>query len=204
MIQDHLLARGINDPRVLEAMRKVPRNRFVEPALADRAYEDSPLPIGDKQTISQPFMVGLMTQALQLTGAEKVLEVGTGSGYQTAVLAELARNVFTIEKIAALALKARATLDQLGYYNVAIQIGDGTIGWSEHAPFDAILVTAGAPALPQPLPDQLAIGGRLVIPLGDERSQILKRLRRTEAGLEEEDLGECRFVKLKGKFGWID
>ena len=204
MIQDQLLARGIKEPRVVEAMRKVPRNRFVEPALADRAYEDSPLPIGEKQTISQPYMVALMTQALQLTGEEKVLEIGTGSGYQTAVLAELARNVFSIEKIASLALKARAALDGLGYYNVAVQIGDGTLGWSEHAPFDAILVTAGSPALPQPLPGQLAMGGRLVIPLGDEQYQVLKRFRRTESGIEEEDLGECRFVKLKGKFGWID
>lgn len=196
------MARGIKDPRVQQAMRKVPRHFFVESALADRAYEDGPLPIGEKQTISQPYMVALMTEALELAGNEKVLEIGTGSGYQTAILAEIAPNVFSIEKIRSLATRARATLDDLGYYNVAIQVGDGTLGWSEHAPFDAILVTAGAPAVPQPLVEQLSIGGRLVIPLGDEQSQVLKRFRRTATGLEEEQLGECRFVKLCGKYGW--
>ena len=204
MVQDQLVARGIKDPRVLQAMRKVPRHLFVEPALAARAYHDTPLPIGEKQTISQPYMVGLMVKALELTGEERVLEIGTGSGYQTAILAELSRNVFSIEKIGPLAVRARAMLDQLGYYNVAIHVGDGTLGWSEHAPFDAIIVAAGSLGLPQPLIEQLGDGGRLVIPLGDEHSQVLKRVRRTFSGLAEEDLGECRFVRLKGKYGWPD
>ena len=204
MVQEQLVARGIRDARVLQAMRKIPRHLFVESALAGRAYDDGPLPIGEKQTISQPYMVGLMTQALELKGDERVLEVGTGSGYQTAVLAELCRNVFSIEKIRSFALRARAVLDELGYYNVAIHVGDGTLGWAEHAPFDAILVTAGAPGLPQPLVEQLALGGRLVIPLGDEQAQVLKRVRRTAEGLEEQQLGECRFVKLWGKYGWAD
>lgn len=197
------MGRGIKDPRVIQAMREVPRHLFVEEALAERAYDDGPLPIGDKQSISQPYMVALMTEALELKGDEKVLEIGTGSGYQTTVLAELARNVFSIEKIRALAIRARAILDELNYYNVAIHIGDGTLGWTEQAPFDAILVTAGSPTLPQPLVEQLATGGRLVIPLGDEQSQVLKRIRRTASGLEEEQLGECRFVKLWGKYGWV-
>jgi len=204
MIQDQLLARGIKDPRVLEVMRQIPRHLFVESALAGRAYEDSPLPIGEKQSISQPYMVALMTQALDLRGDERVLEIGTGSGYQTAVLAGLCQNVFTIEKIRPLAARARAMLDNFGLYNVAIHVGDGTLGWAEHAPFDAILVTAGSPSLPQPLVEQLVSGGRLVIPLGDEQSQVLKRIWRTPTGQEEEVLGECRFVKLWGKYGWPD
>ena len=196
------MARGIKDPRVIEAMLRVPRHAFVEEALADRAYDDRPLPIGEKQSISQPYMVALMTEALQLNGDEKVLEIGTGSGYQSAILAELARNVFSIEKIRTLATQARTILDGLQYYNVAIHVGDGTLGWSEHAPYDAIVVTAGSPSLPQPLVDQLATGGRLVIPLGDEHAQVLKRIRSSDSGLEEEPLGECRFVKLWGKYGW--
>jgi len=204
MVREQLLERGIKDPRVVEAMRKVPRHLFVETALADRAYDDGPLPIGDKQTISQPYMAGLMTEALQLTGKEKVLEIGTGSGYQTAVLAELSGNVFSVEKIRSLATRAREILDALRYYNVAIHVGDGTLGWNEHAPFDAVLVTAGSPTLPQPLIDQLALGGRLVIPLGDEQGQVLRRVRRTGSGLEEEELGDCRFVKLVGRYGWPD
>lgn len=202
MVQEQLLARGIEDPRVLEAMVKIPRHLFVESALADRAYDDRPLPIGDKQTISHPYMVALMTESLELSGEDRVLEIGTGSGYQTALLAELSPQVFSIEKIRALAARARALLDKMEYYNVAIHVGDGTLGWRDHAPYDAILVTAGAPELPRPLLDQLAVGGRMVIPLGDEQSQVLKRLRRTATGLAEERLGDCRFVKLWGKFGW--
>ena len=139
MVHEQVIARGIKDPRVIEAMLKVPRDLFIESALAARAHDDGPLPIGEKQTISQPYMVALMTEALELKGNEKVLEVGTGSGYQTAILAELAQHVFSIEKIRSLAVKARAILDRLGYYNVAIQVGDGTLGWSDHAPFDAIV-----------------------------------------------------------------
>ena len=204
MVQEQVAARGIKDPRVIEAMRKVPREFFVESALASRAYDDGPLPIGEKQTISQPYMVGQMTEALNLQGTEKVLEVGTGSGYQTAVLGLLAPQVFSIEKIRPLSVRARAILDELKYYNIALHVGDGTIGWSDHAPYDAILVTAGAPGVPRPLLDQLGAGGRLVIPIGDEQNQILKRIRRTESGLEEDNLGECRFVKLWGKYGWTD
>ena len=204
MVQEQLIARGLKDPRVIEAMLKVPRDWFVESALAGRAYDDGPLPIGEKQTISQPYMVALMTEALELSGSEKVLEIGTGSGYQTAVLAELAANVFSVEKIRSLSIRARAILDERGYYNVATHVGDGTIGWSDHAPYDAIVVTAGSPGVPKPLVDQLAVGGRLVIPLGDEQSQVLKRIRRTDSGLVEEELGECRFVKLWGKYGWTD
>ena len=204
MVHEQVIARGIKDPRVIEAMLKVPRDLFIESALAARAHDDGPLPIGEKQTISQPYMVALMTEALELKGNEKVLEVGTGSGYQTAILAELAQHVFSIEKIRSLAVKARAILDRLGYYNVAIQVGDGTLGWSDHEPFDAIVVTAGSPSVPKPLADQLGVGGRLIIPLGDEQAQMLKRIRRTDSGLEEEGLGECRFVKLWGKYGWAD
>ena len=164
MVQDQVIGRGVKDTRVADAMRKVPREFFVESALASRAYSDGPLPIGEKQTISQPYMVGLMTEALELNGREKVLEVGTGSGYQTAVLGLLAAQVFSIEKIRPLSVRARAVLDELNYYNVALHVGDGTIGWSDHAPYDAIIVTAGAPSIPKPLLDQLAVGGRLVVP----------------------------------------
>ena len=204
MVEEQLLARGIKDPRVLEVMCRVPRHLFVESALANRAYDDGPLPIGEKQTISQPYMVGLMTQALELRGDEKVLEIGTGSGYQTAVLAQLCQNVFSIEKIGSLAARARAILDRLGHYNVAIHVGDGTLGWAEHAPFDAILVTAGSPTVPQPLLEQMSLDGSLVIPLGDEQSQVLRRIHRTASGQNEEVLSECRFVKLSGKYGWPD
>jgi protein-L-isoaspartate(D-aspartate) O-methyltransferase len=204
MVQEQVAGRGVKDRRVAEAMLKVPREYFVESGLASRAYDDGPLPIGDKQTISQPYMVGLMSEALELKGDEKILEVGTGSGYQTAVLGLLTAQVFSIEKIRSLSVRARAILDELHYYNVALHVGDGTIGWSDHAPYDAIIVTAGAPSVPKPLLDQLGVGGRLVIPIGTEDSQVLKRVRRTESGTAEENLGECRFVKLWGKYGWAD
>ncbi len=204
MVREHLMDRGIKDPRVLQAMTKIPRHRFVESALADRAYDDEPLPIGERQTISQPYMVAFMSEALELTGGERVLEIGTGSGYQTAVLAELCLNVFSVEKFGPLAEKARVLLDELNYYNVALHVGDGTLGWSEHAPFDAIIVTAGSPELPRPLIAQLSIRGRIVLPIGNERSQMLKRFRRTASGLKEEGLGDCRFVKLLGRYGWPD
>lgn len=204
MVREHLMDRGIKDPRVLQAMTKIPRHRFVESALADRAYDDEPLPIGERQTISQPYMVAFMSEALELTGRERVLEIGTGSGYQTAVLAELCLNVFSVEKFGPLAEKARVLLDELNYYNVALHVGDGTLGWSEHAPFDAIIVTAGSPELPRPLIAQLSIRGRIVLPIGNERSQMLKRFQRTASGLQEEGLGDCRFVKLLGRYGWPD
>ena len=202
MLESQIRARDVRDPRVLEAIRKVPRHLFVEEALRDRAYFDKALPIGEKQTISQPYMVAAMSEALELQGRDRVLEIGTGSGYQTAVLAELAESVFSVERIASFVPLARRRLESLGYYNVLIKIGDGTIGWSEHAPYDAILVTAAAPQVPRPLLDQLKLGGRLVVPLGPEDAQMLVRIRRDEEGFHEEALGECRFVKLIGRHGW--
>lgn len=202
MVRTQLRDRGIHDSRVIRAMRRVPRHLFVEPALVNRAYDDDPLPIGAKQTISQPYIVGYMLQALKLKGTERVLEIGTGSAYQTALLAELCANVFSVEKLHELAVQARTRLDELRYYNVAIHMGDGTLGWSEHAPYDAIVVAAGAPRIPEPLAQQLAAGGRLVIPIGDDQSQTLKLTMRTPTGLEETDLGGCRFVKLLGRYGW--
>lgn len=202
MVEEQIVARGIKNPRLLAAMRKIPRHLFVDPGLLQRAYNDSSLPIGQKQTVSQPYMAARMTDALELSGEERVLEIGTGSGYQTALLAELSFNVFSVEKIRGLATKARALLDRLQYQNIAIQVGDGSIGWPEHSPFDAIVVTAGAPELPRPLIEQLALGGRLVIPVGDHQTQVLVRITRHAEKFEEEQLGECRFVKLWGKFGW--
>jgi protein-L-isoaspartate(D-aspartate) O-methyltransferase len=202
MVEEQLISRGVKDPRVIAAMKKIPRHLFVEEALQNQAYTDHPLPIGEKQTISQPYIVALMTEALDLKGTEKVLEIGAGSGYQTAILAELAQKVFSIERIRSLAIKARKLLFELGYFNVEIKIFDGTYGWVEESPFDAIIVTAGGPDIPQPLLDQLAVGGRLVIPVGDAYVQDLIRLRKKEDGIHKEDLGGCRFVKLIGKYGW--
>jgi protein-L-isoaspartate(D-aspartate) O-methyltransferase len=202
MIEEQLVARGIADPRVLAAMAQIERHLFVEEALQERAYDDKPLPIGARQTISQPFMVGLMTQTLALRGTERVLEIGTGCGYQTAVLAELAANVFSIERISTLAVRARQLLDRLGYYNVATRVGDGTLGWGDEAPFDAIVVTAGTPQVPRPLIAQLADGGRLVFPIGEEELQTLVRIRKEGERLREEYFGDCRFVKLVGRYGW--
>jgi protein-L-isoaspartate(D-aspartate) O-methyltransferase len=204
MVQEQLIARGIQDRRLIEAMRRVPRHLFIDPGLVNRAYDDSALPIGEKQTLSQPYMAGKMTEALRLTGKEKVLEIGTGSGYQTALLAELCFNVFSVEKIRVLWRKARELLDRLEYHNIALHVGDGTIGWSEHAPYDSIIVAASAPDLPRPLIEQLSVGGKLVIPVGDDVSQVLKLVERERFGFHQEDIGECRFVKLWGKFGWQD
>src|ERR1044071_9825685 len=155
MVQEQILARGITDARVLAALRKIPRHLFVDPGIVNRAYDDSALPIGEKQTLSQPYMTARMVEALSLGGNEKVLEIGTGSGYQTALLAELCFDVFSVEKIRVLSRKARTLLDQLGYQNIALHVGDGTIGWSEHAPYDAIVVSAGSPSVPPPLVEQL-------------------------------------------------
>jgi len=202
MVEDQIIARGIKDARVIAAMKKVPRHLFVEEALQSQAYSDHPLPIGEKQTISQPYMVALMTEALQLKGNEKVLEIGGGSGYQTAILAELSEKVFSIERIRSLAIRARQLLYELGYYNVELKILDGTYGWMEEAPFDAIIVAAGAPDIPQPLLEQLAMDGRLVIPVGDAYVQDLIRGTKTAEGIKKEDLGGCRFVKLIGRYGW--
>ncbi len=202
MVEEQIIGRGIRDPKVIAAMKKLPRHLFVEEALQSQAYSDHPLPIGEKQTISQPYIVALMTEALILEGREKVLEIGTGSGYQTAVLAELAGKVFSIERIRSLTIKARKLIYELGYLNVEIKFSDGTSGWAEEGPFDAIIVTAGAPEIPQPLVDQLIIGGRLVVPVGDPYSQDLLRIIKTEQGMKKEDLGGCRFVKLIGRHGW--
>ena len=202
MVEQQLVNRGIDDIRVLAAVSKVERHRFVAEALQVRAYEDKPLPIGERQTISQPYMVGLMTEALELSDGDRVLEIGTGCGYQTAVLAELAMTVYTIERLAPLATMARQTLDAFGYTNVVSRVGDGSLGWPDEAPFDAIIVTAGSPRIPRPLVAQLAVGGRLVFPIGEEELQTLVRIRKEEAGLREEYFGDCRFVKLVGRYGW--
>ena len=202
MVEEQIVSRGIKDPKLIAALKKIPRHLFVEEALQNQAYTDHPLPIGEKQTISQPYMVALMTEALLLTGREKVLEIGTGSGYQTAILAELSEKVFSVERIRPLAIRARKLLYELGYFNVEIKIFDGTFGWIEESPFDAILVTAGSPDIPETLIDQLTTGGKLVIPVGDVFVQDLFRVTKTEAGVKKEDLGGCRFVKLIGKYGW--
>jgi protein-L-isoaspartate(D-aspartate) O-methyltransferase len=202
MVQEQIIARGVRDSRVIEALRRVPRHLFVDPGLVSRAYDDTALPIGAKQTLSQPYIAARMTEALRLKREEKVLEIGTGSGYQTALLAELCFNVFSVEKIRALSRRARVLLDRLEYHNIALHVGDGTIGWSEHAPYDAIVVAAAAPDCPKPLLEQLAVGGRLVLPVGDANNQSLLRVTRAAAGFQREELGECRFVKLLGKYGW--
>jgi len=203
MVEEQVRGRGVKDPRVLDAMLRVPRHQFVPEGLASQAYSDFPLPIGERQTISQPYMVAVMSEALQLCGDEKVLEIGTGSGYQAAVLALLARQVFSLERIPALARQARRTLDACGFARVNVRVTDGTFGWEEEAPFDAIMVTAGAPAIPAAYRDQLAPGGRLVIPVGDRLSQVLVRVtRRGERDFHEERLFGCRFVPLVGTHGW--
>jgi protein-L-isoaspartate(D-aspartate) O-methyltransferase len=203
MVAEQLEARGIDDRAVLAAMGRVPRHLFVEPHLRDHAYDDAPLPIGDRQTISQPYMVAVMTEALELAGGERVLEIGTGSGYQAAILAEIGARVVSLERIPALAERARLVLAQLGYAErVTVEIADGTLGWPAGAPWDAILVTAGAPGIPRPLVEQLAGDGRLVLPMGEDDLQTLVRIRRGPGGLAEEYLGECRFVKLLGSYGW--
>jgi len=203
MVARQLEARGIRDPRVLAAMRRVPRHRFVPDRLLDAAYDDGPLPIGEGQTISQPYMVAMMSEALRLRGDERVLEVGTGSGYQAAVLAELAAEVVSVERHRELAAPAAVLLAELGYDNAAVEIGDGTLGWPPAAPYGGILVTAGAPAVPDALRRQLVIGGRLVIPIGDRLSQAIEIHRRTgDDAWQVERSTACRFVRLIGEQGW--
>ncbi len=206
MVDKHIAARGVRDPRVLAAMREVPRELFVGPQLEEFAYTDSPLPIGEQQTISQPYIVAAMLEAAELTPADQVLEVGAGSGYAAAVMSRIAAHVHTIERHASLAREAQERFDRLGYTNIELHVGDGSKGWPAAAPFDAILVAAGAPAPPQALREQLAIGGRLVIPVGDEeRSQRLRKIRRIAADrYEEEDLGGVMFVPLIGAQGWAE
>jgi protein-L-isoaspartate(D-aspartate) O-methyltransferase len=202
MVKNQLVSRGISDRGVLQAMEKIHRHLFVEEALAGEAYNDHPLPIGHKQTISQPYIVALMTEALELTGKETVLEIGTGSGYQTAILAELAKTVYTVERIEPLLQKSKRLLEEMGYTNVRFKVSDGTRGWEDYAPYDAIIVTAGAPKVPQPLLDQLSDGGRLVIPIGNRYSQDLMRVTKAKTRFIEENLGGCRFVDLIGTHGW--
>jgi len=202
MVKNQLASRGIADEGVLQAIGKTPRHLFISEALAGEAYNDHPVPIGEKQTISQPYIVALMTEALELQGKENTLEIGTGSGYQTAILAELSSRVYTIERIKSLLVDARKLLAQLGYSNVLFKAFDGTLGWKEYAPFDAIMVTAGAPSLPEPLMDQLADNGRMVIPVGDRYTQELIKVTKKGENLEQESLGGCRFVDLIGIHGW--
>ena len=202
MVEKQIEARGITDPYVLAAMLKVPRHLFVSEALMDQAYSDFPLPIGEQQTISQPYIVAEMTQALQLNKDDRVLEIGTGSGYQAAILAEIVFRVYTIERIHSLFVKTRRLFDKLRYHNIITKYSDGTSGWIDESPFDAIIVTAGAPEIPKVLVDQLSVGGRMVLPTGDRYSQDLIRLCKDEEGVHETNLGGCRFVKLVGEYGW--
>lgn len=203
MVEQQLAARGISDQRVLAAMLAVPRHLFVEPGLQNHAYSDAPLPIGEKQTISQPFTVAAMTQALELQGHERILEIGTGSGYQTAILSHLVKRVYSVERIGLLAARARKILDQLQMSNINIKVGDGTVGWQDQAPFDGILVAAGSPDVPEEYLEQLEVGGKLVIPVGDRENQDLLRIIRLSDGqFKREDLMGCRFVPLIGKQGW--
>ena len=202
MVEWQLRRRDIRNPRVLDAFREVPREEFVPPQHAGEAYEDQPLPIGAGQTISQPYMVAVMTQALELTGDEIVFEVGTGSGYQAAILSRLARHVYTIEKFAELSARAQERLQRLGCANVTCLIGDGSQGYPPAAPFRAIVVTAAAPAVPHTLTDQLADGGRLVIPVGELFSQELLLVRKLDGKVKQSRVNYCRFVPLTGKYGW--
>jgi protein-L-isoaspartate(D-aspartate) O-methyltransferase len=204
MVRQQIEARGVSDAAVLTAMRRVPRHMFVSEALRDQAYGDFPLPIGEQQTISQPYIVAEMTQALALSPDDRVLEIGTGSGYQAAVLAQLAYRVFTTERIRPLYLQARRLFDELRLFNIVTRYGDGSKGWEEESPFDAIILTAGAPMVPAVLMNQLAVGGRLVAPIGNPHAQELLKFVKEKLGVREVNLGGCRFVKLIGEHGWKD
>jgi protein-L-isoaspartate(D-aspartate) O-methyltransferase len=203
MVETQLVARGIRDPHVLDAMRRIPRHMFIEEGLQERAYGDYPLPIGEGQTISQPYIVASMTELLALKGDERVLEIGTGSGYQTAILAELAAQVFTIERISSISERARIILDRLGYRNIIFRIGDGSIGWREFSPYHGIMVTAASPEVPQSLAEQLAAdGGRMVIPIGPPYSQDLVVVERRNNTYHKTVISGCVFVPLIGRHGW--
>jgi protein-L-isoaspartate(D-aspartate) O-methyltransferase len=202
MVEEQIIGRGIKDRRVISVMELVPRHIFVPETLHGQAYGDSALPIGEGQTISQPFIVAFMSEALELKGEERILEIGTGSGYQTVILAQLAARIYSVERIRSLLERARKNFDQVQCRNIMTRLFDGSYGWKEEGPFDAILVTAGAPSLPPPLLEQLKIGGTLVIPIGDKQSQRLLRMRRNKRRLSEEDLRECNFVPLFGEHGW--
>jgi protein-L-isoaspartate(D-aspartate) O-methyltransferase len=203
MIAEHLLARGIKDPRVIDAFRRVPREDFMPPGFDAESYLDAPTPIGLGQTISQPFIVALTLEAMAIAPGARVLEIGTGSGYSAAVLSFLAEHVYTVERIESLASGAAERLTRLGYANVTVKCGDGTLGWAEHAPYDAIAVAAGGPTIPEPLLEQLAVGGHLVIPVGPEQSQVLTRVTRESAThFREHAITGVRFVPLIGAAGW--
>jgi protein-L-isoaspartate(D-aspartate) O-methyltransferase len=202
MVRQQIEGRGITDTAVLAALRAVPRHVFVSEALRDQAYGDFPLPIGEQQTISQPYIVAEMTQALKLTREDRVLEIGTGSGYQAAVLAQIAYRVYTVERIRSLYLQARRLFDELRLFNIVTRYADGSKGWEEEGPFDAIIVTAGAPMVPAILLNQLTVGGRLVVPVGNQHSQDLVKIVKEKTGVRQENLGGCRFVKLVGEHGW--
>jgi len=205
MVKRQLESRGIHDPNVLNAMRMVPRHFFVSEALMDQAYGDYPLPIGEQQTISQPHIVAEMTQALELSKDDRVLEIGTGSGYQAAILSQIVFRVYTIERIHSLFLKTRKLFDDLKYHNIVTRYSDGTTGWKEESPFDAIIVTAGGPEIPEVLVSQLVEGGRLVIPVGDQNVQELVKVTKDRRGeVHITNMGGCRFVKLVGEYGWKD
>ncbi len=202
MVRSQIEARGIKSPMVLAAFRRVPRHLFVSEALRDQAYGDYPLPIGEQQTISQPYIVAEMTQALDLSEDDRVLEIGTGSGYQAAILAQIVYRVYTIERKRSLFLQARNLLDKLHYHNIVMKYADGTKGWKDESPFDGIIVTAGAPQIPDVLIDQLGDGGRLVVPVGNQHTQELIKIVRDDQSIRQTNLGGCRFVKLVGEHGW--
>jgi protein-L-isoaspartate(D-aspartate) O-methyltransferase len=202
MVKTQLIPRGIKDERVLNAMKKVPRHLFVDESMQYKAYDDMALPIGEGQTISQPYMVAVMTQLLELMGNEKVLEIGTGSGYQAAILAELAKEVYSVERFAVLANRSEERFHSLGYNNIHVKICDGTLGWPEEAPFDRIIVTAGTPKIPDPLIEQLSVGGIIIAPVGDRFSQQLLKVRKSKGKLLEDYHTPCVFVPLIGEYGW--
>ncbi|NQT95708.1 MAG: protein-L-isoaspartate(D-aspartate) O-methyltransferase [Candidatus Omnitrophica bacterium] len=202
MVNEQLISRGITNKRVLAAFRKVPRDKFVPEEYINEAYADFPIPIGSGQTISQPFMVALMTELLELKAQDKVLEVGTGSGYQTAILAQLCAQVYTIDRVELLAHQAKKLLGELGYENIEVVSGDGSCGLEEHAPYNGIIVTCGAPSIPEPLKEQLAEGGNLVAPVGGNFSQVLTVVKKKATGFKVEENCSCIFVPLIGKYGW--
>lgn len=200
MVQEQLIPRGIKDLNVIRAFEKVPRHKFVSEKYLDSAYADHPLPIGAGQTISQPYMVALMSQCLELSGKERVLEVGTGSGYQAAILAELTQRVYSVERLTSLAQSAKIRLKDLGYQNIQIKVLDGTSGWPEFAPYDRIIVTAATPVIPEPLIEQLKVGGKLIIPLGGSFAQILTQVRKHKDKIETSEICGCVFVPLVGRY----
>ena len=202
MVRSQIEARGIKAPKVLAAFRRVPRHLFVSEALREQAYGDYPLPIGEQQTISQPYIVAEMTQALNLGEDDRVLEIGTGSGYQAAILAQIVYRVYTIERKRPLFVQARNLFDKLQYHNIVMKYADGTKGWQEESPFDGVIVTAGAPQIPDVLIDQLADGGRMVVPVGNQHTQELIKIFRDDQDIRQTNLGSCRFVKLVGAHGW--